>query len=135
MTKVKRSILVYMLMIRKRMFVFSNSNMFLDKKFEVTEEQIRKVAIAQDKAEKILETCETVEQLLTLQRYCGMLYARYPFASIIYRILLIKINDFVVKPMTVDGVTFSNPRFSEDDVNKLYLNQEEVNKLITQYTN
>lgn len=122
-------------MIRKRLYVFSNSNNFLDKKFEVTEEQIRKAGMAQDKAEKILEGCETADQLMVLQRYCGMLYARHPFASIIYRILLIKINDLITKPMIVDGETIPNPRFSEDDVNRLYLNQEEVNKLIMKYTN
>ena len=135
MMKVKRTVLVYMVMIRKRMFVFSSSNKFLDSKFEITDKNINSVSIAQDKAIEIIKSCKTADQLLVAQKYVGLLYARHPFASVIYRILLKKINNFLLNPMTLeDGTIITNPLFSEDDINRIYLSQDQINGLITDYS-
>jgi hypothetical protein len=130
MTKVKKTVLVYLMIIRKQMFIFSSDNKFLNQKFIVTKEKIKELSLALDKANKIISTSENASHLKIAQSYCGMLYARYPFASVIYRILLEKINNSLYVTME-DGTVVSNPKFNNEEINSIFLSEDEMNNLIT----
>lgn len=73
--------------------MFSSKNDFFDKRFELTDKNIREVRIADEKARQCILKCKYQEQLDNAETYCDLLYARFPFAVLINQIHKVMVND------------------------------------------
>ena len=86
-------VMIYLLSIKKRLFVFSDKNEFFHNKFEITPEMVRTIRVVSKKAEAVISSCKYQEQLEGAESYSKLLYERYPFAVLINQINLSMIDD------------------------------------------
>ena len=89
-----RRLFIYLLQIKKRLFVISNDHRNLTSKFEVTDDKIRSLSYAELKSIKIIQSCIYSEQLDAARNYVDLLYQMYPFSTIINRLRILDIDDF-----------------------------------------
>lgn len=80
-------------MIKKRLFVISNDHKQFTSKFEVTDESIDSISIAERKTINIIDSCIYSEQLDVAQKYVDLLYEMYPYSTIVNRMRISDIRN------------------------------------------
>lgn len=140
MKKMNRRLFIYLLQIKKRLFVISNDHRNLTSKFEVTDDKIRSLSYAELKAIKIIQSCIYSEQLDVARNYVDLLYQMYPFSTIINRLRILDIDDFRLgnEKLKLEPLSSLNESKTGDDeypLNHLDLSKKSDIESIKKYLN